>query len=199
MDFLNQLSRLDLILGSQSPRRKALLESAGFCFRTWVLPTGEEFPDNLSPSEVARFLCVQKAAPFENVLGPESILITADTIVVKDNIILNKAANSEEALSMLNMLNGSSHEVITGVCISSEKNQVSFTETTKVFFNQLSTEELHWYINQYRPFDKAGAYGIQEWIGLTGIGKIEGCYYNVVGLPVPALYAELKSFVKDNF
>ncbi len=199
MMIIDRLKSLDLILGSQSPRRKALLESVGFTFRVWAIPTEEQYPSTLSPEEIARFLCRQKAEPFKPQLEENSILITADTIVVKDDLILNKAATPGDAFDMLSMLNGRSHEVITGVCITSSQHQICFHETTRVFFNPMSNNEMNYYINQYKPFDKAGAYGIQEWIGMTGVQKIEGCYYNVVGLPLAALYKQMKSFVKEHF
>jgi septum formation protein len=197
MILFDQLKNFDLILGSQSPRRKTLLESAGFSFRTWVIPTKEEFSPNFKPSEIAKYLATQKALAFSGHLNNPMILITADTIVVKDNRILNKAGDHQHAKEMLSMLNNTSHEVITGVCITSEKQQTCFSETTKVYFANLTPDEISWYINQYQPFDKAGAYGIQEWIGMTGVEKIEGCYYNVVGLPVPRLFQEMKSFVQN--
>ncbi len=199
MHLFNQLNKLDLILGSQSPRRKTLLEAAGFTFRTWAIPTEETFPAELEPQKIATFLSHQKAEPFKTLLTDKSILITADTIVVKDQEILNKPANARQAFQMLSLLNGTWHEVITGVCISTVKAQVSFFESTRVCFQQLTDEEIHWYIRNYQPFDKAGGYGIQEWIGMAGIEKIEGCYYNVVGLPVAALYKEIKSFVEKSF
>jgi septum formation protein len=193
--MIDKLKNIDLILGSQSPRRKELLQAAGFEFRTWAIPTDESFPSHLQPADIAEYLCRQKALPFNGLLGKNSILITADTIVVKDGLILNKAANAQEAFNMLSLLNNAQHQVITGVCITSENHQECFHNITHVFFNELSHDEIHWYIENYKPFDKAGAYGIQEWIGLTGINKIEGCYYNVVGLPVPALYQGLKNFL----
>lgn len=197
MIFFNQLKDFDLILGSQSPRRKLLLESAGFTFRTWAIPTKEEFPENLNPTDIALYLARQKANAFSEHLNKKTIVITADTIVVKNNQILNKATDALHATEMLSMLNNTSHDVITGVCITSEKHQTCFSETTKVFFANLTPDEISWYINNYHPFDKAGAYGIQEWIGMTGVEKIEGCFYNVVGLPVPRLFKEMKSFVQN--
>lgn len=193
--MIDKLKHIDLILGSQSPRRKELLLAAGFEFRTWAIPTDETFPPHLQPVDIAEYLCRQKAVPFKGLLNHNSILITADTIVVKDGLILNKAATPEEAYGMLSMLNNTNHQVITGVCITSASHQRCFHGVTNVYFYELSEDEIYEYINNFKPFDKAGAYGIQEWIGLTGIQKIEGCYYNVVGLPVPALYQELKTFV----
>jgi septum formation protein len=197
MQLFEELKKFDLILGSQSPRRKALLQSAGFQFRIWPIPTHENFPPELGPEEIALFLCLQKAEAFKIHLKHDSIVITADTIVVLENKILNKAASAEEAFQMLSLLNNRDHKVITGVAITSAKAQRSFTETTRVFFHNLSDDEIRGYINQYKPFDKAGAYGIQEWIGMAGVEKIEGCYYNVVGLPTARLYHEMKNFLKE--
>lgn len=199
MKFFEQLRSIDLILASQSPRRKALLDDAGFPFRVWAIPCNEIFPEELPPQDVALFLCRQKAEPFKNLITEKSIVITADTIVVKNQQILNKAGNTIEARQMLSLLSGTSHKVITGVCLTSTKKQVAFYENTMVQFATLSTEEIDYYINNFKPFDKAGAYGIQEWIGLTGVERIEGSWHNVVGLPVAALYRNLKDFLKDQF
>lgn len=196
MFILHQLQNKELILGSQSPRRKELLKSAGFKFITRTIPTSEEYPHNLKPHEVAEYLSRQKAEPFRQVLHKDHILITADTIVVKENEILNKAADETSAGAMLRKLSNTSHRVITGVCITSLQKQVCFHETTHVTFSRLTDSEIHYYIEQFRPFDKAGAYGIQEWIGMIGVQRIEGCFYNVVGLPVPRLYQELKAFIE---
>jgi septum formation protein len=198
MKFFEQLKSIDLILASQSPRRRELLKDAGFPFRVWSIPCHEKFPEELPPHEIALFLCKQKAEPFKNQISEKSIVITADTIVVKDNQILNKADNAIQARQMLTLLSGTTHQVITGVCLTSMKKQVAFYETTLVKFTPLSAEEIDFYINNFKPFDKAGAYGIQEWIGLTGVERIEGSWHNVVGLPVAALYRNLKDFIKDH-
>lgn len=191
----SQTPPFSLILGSRSPRRKALLESAGFFFKTLDAQTDETFPHDMQPSYVAEYLSCQKAEALNHELSSDSLLITADTIVVKDNQILNKAMDPDEAFQMLNMLNGTSHDVITGVSLTSMEKQLFFHEITKVYFCRSSPRELWYYIENYKPFDKAGAYGIQEWIGLMAVEKIEGCYYNVVGLPVARLYKELKNFL----
>ncbi|MFN2394842.1 MAG: Maf family nucleotide pyrophosphatase [Bacteroidales bacterium] len=197
--MFEKLEKLDLILASQSPRRRNLLKEAGFPFRVWAIPGDENFPESLSPHDIAMHLCKRKAEPFLEKLDEKSIVITADTIVVKDKKILNKAGNFIQARQMLTLLSGSTHQVITGVCITSLKKQITFFERTNVKFAQLSKEEIDHYINTCKPFDKAGAYGIQEWIGLIGVDSIEGSYHNVVGLPVTRLYRELKSFLKDQF
>jgi septum formation protein len=198
MKFFEQLRSIDLILASQSPRRRALLKDAGFPFRVWAIPSNEKFPEELPPHEIALYLCRQKAEPFKNQISEKSIVITADTIVVKDNQILNKAGNIIQARQMLNFLSGTTHQVITGVCLTSTKKQVAFFENTLVKFAALTAEEIDFYINTFKPFDKAGAYGIQEWIGLTGVERIEGSWHNVVGLPVAALYRNLKDFIKEH-
>jgi septum formation protein len=199
MNIYEKLKDIDLILGSQSPRRQMLLEAAGFQFRTLALPTPENFDPGLEPTEIARILSMQKAEPFKGLLKPNSIVITADTIVVKGKQILNKASTPSEAFQMLSLLNGTSHEVITGVSITSAQNQCVFSETTKVVFQHLTDSEINYYIENYKPFDKAGAYGIQEWMGMAGVERIEGCYYNVVGLPVATLYKEMKNFMQLHF
>ncbi len=199
MKIFEKLQKLDLILASQSPRRRQLLKEAGFPFRVWALPGEESFPENLSPPEIAIHLCKKKAEPFLDKLDKKSIVITADTIVVKDKKILNKAGNVIQARQMLSLLSGSTHQVITGVCITSLDKQLAFYEKTNVTFTELSKEETYHYINICKPFDKAGAYGIQEWIGLIGVESIEGSYHNVVGLPVARLYKELKVFLKEQF
>lgn len=193
--FPSEIQSVNIVLGSQSPRRKALMESAGFTFTTLSADTDEAWQDGMEPRDVAQFLSLQKADALRANLDPDSLLITADTIVVKDKMILNKASGPDEAFQMLSLLNGTSHEVITGVSLTSVKKQVSFCEITRVFFCQAEPRELWYYINNYKPFDKAGAYGIQEWIGLMAVEKIEGCYYNVVGLPVGRLYKEMKNFL----
>ncbi len=199
MSLFNPLKETDLILGSQSPRRQELLRFAGFNFRILTISTSEQFPDGMDPFRVAGFLSQKKANAMKYLLNPDSVLITADTIVVQDNQILNKAADADDAFRMLSMLNGRYHNVITGVSITSTARQETFQETTRVYFRALDDDEIWYYINNYKPFDKAGAYGIQEWIGMTGVEKIEGCFYNVMGLPVGALYQQLKSFLQQQF
>ncbi len=199
MNFFEQLKNIDLILASQSPRRRNLLKEAGIPFRVWAIPGDESFPEGLSPSDIAMHLCKKKAEPFLDKLDKKSIVITADTIVVKDTKILNKAVNVIQARQMLTLLSGSTHQVITGVCITSQDKQLAFYEKTDVTFTELSKEEIDHYINTCKPFDKAGAYGIQEWIGLIGVDSIDGSYHNVVGLPVARLYKELKAFLEEQF
>ena len=180
-----------ILLASNSPRRKELLAGLGISFEVRVKEVPEDFPDHLRREQVAEFLAAHKADAYTDDLQDE-VLITADTIVCLGDRILNKPADAAEAYEMLRSLSGTHHEVITGVCIRTKDAKTIFHDVTKVYFKQLSDEEIRYYIEHYRPFDKAGAYGIQEWIGKIGIEKIEGSYFNVVGLPVQKLYTYLK-------
>ena len=180
-----------LILGSKSPRRQELLGSLDFPFRVEVRSVDETFPPNLPVEKLAEFIAKKKAEAFTD-LKRDELVITSDTVVVCNGIALAKPANAEEAKGMLRMLSGKTHQVITGVCLKTPEDQRSFSETTHVQFDELSEEEIDYYIEKYRPFDKAGSYGIQEWIGMIGIKGIEGDYYNVMGLPLNRLYRELK-------
>ncbi|MDH5610251.1 MAG: Maf family nucleotide pyrophosphatase, partial [Cyclobacteriaceae bacterium] len=171
-----------LVLASNSPRRQQLLKDAGFLFHAEAKPFPENYPAQMDKENVAQYLAGEKNR-FHRTVFPTDILITADTTVILDNHLLEKPENEREAYQMLMKLSGKTHQVITGVCISSRQKTISFAETTLVEFRQLSDEEINHYIGTYRPYDKAGAYGIQEWIGLVGINKIQGSYHNVVGLP----------------
>ena len=193
MKFFEKLKTFDIILASQSPRRRELLLMAGIPFRVMVKPTSEDFPANVATHEVAMHLCRKKADAFVNeLIDPRVIVIAADTIVVADGKIINKPANHQQAVEMLQKLSGREHEVITGVCIRHQNEVRLFYENTAVFFRDLSKEEIEYYVTNFKPFDKAGAYGIQEWIGYVGIHHIEGSYPNVVGLPVERVFTELK-------
>jgi septum formation protein len=193
----NILENYKLLLASNSPRRKELLTQAGFTFKTISKKGIEEtYPPDLEAVEVPIYLSIQKAKAYLHEVQQDEILITADTIVVCNGVILNKPSNREEAESMLLKLSGNEHLVITGVTLSHQNYTKSFCSTTKVFFNELTLEEINHYIHKFKPYDKAGAYGIQEWIGLISIPRVEGSYHNVVGLPIQDLYQELKSFVK---
>lgn len=184
-----------IILASKSPRRRQLLKDMGLEFEIHTRNVPEDFPENLPKEEVALYLCEKKAAAFAaDSLQPGQLIITADTIVCLDDLILNKPGDRDHAIEMLNLLSGRKHEVITGVCLKSREKQKSFYVSTLVYFKNLSDDEIAYYVDHYRPFDKAGSYGIQEWIGYTGIQKIEGSYFNVVGLPTARLYEELTRF-----
>jgi len=180
------------ILASGSPRRKALLEQLGLPFTVKVRPVEETFPEGLTPGETAIFLAEKKAGAFPAKDIPEkTIVITSDTVVALHEQVLGKPADQEEATQMLRHLSGRAHEVITGVYLKSKTKKAHFGISTKVHFKTLSEAEIAYYIQHYSPMDKAGAYGIQEWIGLAAIERIEGSYFNVVGLPVHALYERL--------
>ena len=184
-----------IILGSVSPRRQELLKSLGIDFEIRVKDLKEKYPKNLKEKEISEFLAIKKPENLSKTLKSEEILITADTIVVKGDRVLNKPKDRLEAQEMLQFLSGDKHKVITSVCLASKNKQEVFTSETEVHFKILSIEEIDYYIKEYQPFDKAGAYGIQEWIGLIGIEKIKGSYCNVVGLPVVKLYQKLIQFV----
>lgn len=182
-----------LILGSKSPRRQELLKSLGVDFEVQVKPVDESFPAELPVKDLAEFIAKKKAEVFDS-LADDELVITSDTVVVCEGKALAKAANADEAKTMLRLLSGKTHQVITGVCLKSNSKVTSFSETTQVHFDDLTEEAIDHYIQKYQPFDKAGAYGIQEWIGMIGIKGIEGDYYNVMGLPLHRLYNLLKAF-----
>jgi len=194
--LLPNLQPYTILLASQSPRRQQLLREMGITFTAKVKEgVDEDYPAEIPAVEVPEFLALKKAdAYFDDLLDQKTIVITADTIVTIDNQVLGKPANRDEAMAMLRQLSGREHQVITGVVIRSLFKVICFSEVTRVWFKYLSDSELSFYVDQYGPFDKAGAYGIQEWIGLVGIDKIEGSYHNVVGLPVQRLYKELRQF-----
>ena len=193
--LLSKLKNKKIILGSASPRRQELLKSLGIDFEIRVSDLKEKYPNNLKEKEISEFLATQKSEHLSKMLKGEELLITADTIVVKGDRVLNKPKDKLEAKEMLEYLSGDEHLVITSVCLRDQQNQVVFSSVTKVFFKSLSAAEIDFYVKEYKPFDKAGAYGIQEWIGLVGIEKIEGSYFNVVGLPIAKLYQNLIQFV----
>jgi septum formation protein len=196
MDHFSQLQLKDIILGSASPRRQLLLEKLDIPFRVLTRKISEDYPGDLIREQIPLYLCQKKAAAYKDELDhPDTILITADTIVWMDDHVLDKPAGREEAFNTLNALSGRKHQVITGVCLSSRNKRKTFFVSTDVYFKSLKKEEINYYIEHYRPFDKAGAYGIQEWIGYVGIERIEGSFYNVMGLPVKALYDELLIFL----
>ncbi len=180
-----------IILASGSPRRKSLMEEAGIPFEIKLKAVDENFPAELKREEVAVFIAKKKASVYNEEVLEGYTVITADTIVCYENEILGKPKNEIDAFEMLKKLSGKKHEVITAVCIRCGDSDECFYVTTSVYFKELSNEEIDFYIKQDQPMDKAGAYGIQEWIGLVGIEKIEGSYPNVVGLPVHQLYQHL--------
>jgi septum formation protein len=179
-----------IILASKSPRRQELLGLMDIDFRIVLKEVDESYPDNLTPEEIAVYIAEKKAYAFDETVGDE-IVLTADTIVCIDGLILGKPENAEHAVEMLQMLSGKMHKVITGVCLLYKHKYHSFYDVSEVYFSKLPNEEIVGYVNKYQPFDKAGSYGIQERIGLIGIERINGSYTNVVGLPTEKLYREL--------
>jgi septum formation protein len=184
------------ILASRSPRRHQLLKELGLKFDTVFKDYNEDYPDNLTGAEIAEYLSRNKALLFKGEISDKDIVITADTIVWCSNQVLDKPSDYDEAVDILRVMSGKTHDVITGVTFLSNYEEHTFSETTKVTFDHLTDEEIDYYVREFKPFDKAGAYGIQEWIGLSGIISIEGSYFNVMGLPVQKVYTELKKFVK---
>ena len=184
----------NIILASQSPRRKQLLEQLGYTFTQKSKDTDESFSKEIPLREVAEHLSVKKAAAFAEEIKHRDIIIASDTIVLIDNEILNKPNTNQETFAMLAKLSGKQHEVITGVCLKSKAKEMSFSVSTTVFFEELKKEEINYYIEKYKPFYKAGAYGIQEWIGLIGVSKIEGSFYNVMGFPTKEVYEAIERF-----
>ncbi len=193
----DKLKNYEIVLASASPRRKLLLEEMGIEFNVFIKNVQEVYPESFSPQEVAKHLSELKASAFANdELLPNKLLITADTVVAIGNEILGKPTNEKNAFEMLSKLSDGEHDVITGVCLRTASKTYSFTATTKVFFKELLEAEIDFYISKFKPFDKAGAYGIQEWIGHVAIERIEGSYFNVMGLPTHRLYEELVKFVE---
>ncbi|MCO6499516.1 MAG: septum formation protein Maf [Vicingus serpentipes] len=183
-----------IVLASKSPRRQELLKGLGIDFEIRTKEVEEVYPSDLKREEVALFLSELKSTAFEKEIKANELVITSDTIVCLENQILGKPAGVDEAKAMLHQLSGKKHEVITAVTLLSKEKKHSFFVSTSVYFKELTPEEVDYYVTNYHPFDKAGSYGIQEWIGYTGIKKIEGSYFNVVGLPVHQLYEELLKF-----
>ena len=190
----DQLKNYHLILGSGSPRRKELLGSLGVNFEIRVCPLDEVVPSDVPVLEHPVFLAKQKADFLAQDLHSNDLLITADTVVIQDGQILGKPTSTHEAHEMLKKLSGGIHQVITGVCVRSRSRDICFSDLTEVEFDQMSDKEISWYVSHEDVLDKAGAYGIQDWIGKTIIKGIRGSFYNVVGLPVHKLYAHLKTW-----
>jgi septum formation protein len=183
-----------IILASQSPRRKQLLEWAEIPFDVLVKETDELYPPSLSVEKVPVYIARNKALAVKGELSHEHIILAADTIVVLENEIIGKPANRESAIGILTKLSSKTHKVITGVVLIKGNEEISFEDVTEVEFHELSTQQIIYYLDHYKPYDKAGAYAIQEWIGVVGIKKIEGDFYNVMGLPVSRVVQALKQF-----
>ena len=190
------LENYHIILASNSPRRRQLLAGLDLDFEVKVLPDiDEDYPDNLSTSEIPVYIATEKAAAYKDLMAEYDLIITADTVVVLGDEVLGKPVDAEDARRMLRELSGKTHQVITGVCLMTCQRQRSFAVKTDVSFKELTEDEIAYYVEKYQPFDKAGAYGVQEWIGYTGITAIRGSYFNVMGLPVQRLYTELCDFL----
>ena len=193
--MLENLKDYNIILASESPRRKELLAGLGINFEIKVLKgIDESYPDNIPTKEVAEYISKEKAAAYKDVLNEKDMIITADTVVINGDEILGKPHEKQQAIEMLENLSDKTHSVVTGVTILTKEKSISFSTETKVDFAKLSEEEINYYIDNYKPFDKAGAYGIQEWIGYVAVKSISGSYFNVMGLPIQRLYQELKNW-----
>jgi len=194
--ILEKLNNYNIILASKSPRRQELLGQLDINFKVAdIIDVDESYDESITAGDIPVHLSQKKAKAYLDSLKNNDLLITADTIVWLDDKALNKPKDRVEAIEMIKSLSGNSHKVYTGVTISSINKSQSFVSETKVFFKQLTDDEVAYYVDKYKPFDKAGAYGIQEWIGYIGITKIEGSYFNVMGLPVQQLYSELIEFI----
>lgn len=191
--YPEKLKQYRYILGSKSPRRQFLLKELGIPFELQTMDVEESFPEHLKGEEIPLYLCRKKAAAFD-LPDEKTLVITADTVVWINDHVLNKPESELEARVMLRELSGRRHEVYTGVCIRSKEREEAFAVRTDVWFKELSDGEIDYYIKTYQPFDKAGAYGAQEWIGYIGVERIEGSYFNVMGLPVKELYERLVNF-----
>lgn len=186
---------LKLVLASKSPRRHQLLKAMGYDFEIRTADTDESFPADMPAMEVAPYLALKKADALLHTLQADELLITSDTTVVLHGEIYNKPEDYDDAVRILGNLSGNMHEVVTGVCLATRESKKVFHEIAKVYFKPISTESIHYYIEHYQPYDKAGAYAIQEWIGLTHIARIDGSYSNIMGLPTERLYDELTAFL----
>jgi septum formation protein len=191
---MNWFPNYNFILASKSPRRQQLLKSLGITFTVITKEVDEVYSPTLSNEEIPVFLAELKSKPFLNELSDGDLLITADTVVCLGREVLGKPKDYNDAFQMIQSLSGKEHQVITGVCLASKQKSHSFYSITNVQFKALTNDEINYYISEYKPFDKAGAYGIQEWIGSIGITHIEGSFYNVMGLPIQKLYEEIKTF-----
>jgi septum formation protein len=191
----DQFKNYRLILASRSPRRQQLLRELGLKFEVVIKEYEEIYPESLSGEEIARFVAHEKAASFKDDISDNEIVIAADTIVWCNNKVLGKPLDHDDATRILKKISGNTHEVITGVSLRSQTKELTFSESAKVTFETLTEEEISYYIDEYKPYDKAGAYGIQEWIGIIACSHIDGSYFNVVGLPVQRLYKELQRFI----
>ena len=191
--MLENLNKYKIILASNSPRRKELLSGLGVAYEVKTLPdVDESYPDGLSGEEIAKHISRGKAEAYRSLIQADELVITADTIVWLDGTVMGKPKDEEEAKDMLMRLSGKTHQVITGVCLTTASMQKTFATVTDVTFATLTDEEADYYVTRYQPMDKAGSYGVQEWIGFVGVENLSGSYFNVMGLPIQRLYTELK-------
>ena len=181
-----------IILASKSPRRQELIKGLELEYEVFTYEVDESFPDNLKANAIATYLAEKKADAYPNPINNNEVLLTADTIVWVNNHVLNKPADAQEAFIMLREICGTKHEVFTGVCLKTNHSKEILFDKSEVFIKNISDDEIWHYINHYKPFDKAGSYGIQDWFGYTAVEKINGCFYNVMGLPVAKIYDKLK-------
>lgn len=195
MENLQKLLNYNVVLASQSPRRQQLLKELGINFSIQVKPIDELYPEGIQKEEIPMFLAKLKADAFSNLMADNDLVITADTIVWMNGKVLGKPKDKADAESMLKSLSDNKHTVYTGVCLKTKDKEKVFSARTDVFFRKLTDSEISFYIDNYKPFDKAGSYGVQEWIGYIGIERIDGSYFNVMGLPVQRLYDELLRFI----
>jgi septum formation protein len=193
----NSLPQLqfEILLASKSPRRKQLFQETGFNLQIVSIDADESFDPQKNPAEIAEFLAQHKASHYNEPLKSNQLLVTADTIVYTENSVLNKPSNEEEAFEMLSILSGKTHQVFTGVSIKSPQFQRIFHESTEVTFKSLSNQEIWHYIKTASPMDKAGSYGVQDWMGYVGVSSINGCFYNVMGFPMSRFWKELNYFI----
>ena len=193
--MFENLSKYHIILASQSPRRREILAHVGLAFEVRVLPDGDEsYPVGIAGEEIARHIALKKALRYRRTMAPDELIITADTIVCIDNKVLGKPSDVNEAFEMLKLLSGRRHEVITSFTVTTAERSECQSVVTKVKFAELTEDMIRHYITHYKPYDKAGAYGIQEWIGYVGVESVEGSFFNVVGLPIQRLLSVLKTF-----
>lgn len=193
--MLDNLRKYHVVLASNSPRRRELLAGLGVDFEVRVMAgIDESYPDDMPAMKAAEYVAGKKAAAYKETLGNDELLIAADTMVIAEDEVMGKPHDEADALRMLGKLSGKTHHVVTGVCIVTKERQSLFSVVTDVTFKELSHEETEYYVNNYHPLDKAGAYGIQEWIGFIGCTGLEGSYFNVMGLPVQRIYTELLKF-----
>lgn len=193
--MLDNLKKYNIVLASKSPRRQELLKGIGVDFTILTKEVDENYPQRLPAIDVAPFLSLKKAKAFEDAELPDNyMVITADTVVIVENEILGKPKDRDDAVRMMNLLSGKMHKVVTGVTVHTKEKTKTFSVISKVTFETLDNQEVDYYIDNFKPYDKAGAYGVQEWIGYIGVSNVEGSYYNVMGLPTQRLYKVLKEF-----